>query len=66
MKISSEDNYNRLKETSSGPTASATVDTPPVAMNAVGFTTEFPRKDNIYKQKESIPFDESYAAIWLK
>jgi len=37
---------------------------PPVAMPAVGHTLEFPRKDNAYKKKESLPFDEIYSNVW--
>lgn len=33
-------------------------------MSAVGRTTQFPRIDNIFKKKESIPFDESQSIIW--
>jgi hypothetical protein len=37
---------------------------PPVSMPAAGHTTEFPRKDNVYEHKESIPFDESKSLVW--
>lgn len=33
-------------------------------MSAAGKTTEFPRVDNIFMKKESIPFDESQSIIW--
>lgn len=29
-----------------------------------GNTTEFPRKDNVYKKKESIPYDEHRSVVW--
>jgi H+/Cl- antiporter ClcA len=41
-------------------------DEPEVGMSAIGYTTVFPRKDNIYKHKESIPFDESQSEIWIQ
>jgi len=34
-------------------------------MPGKGHTTEFPRKDNMYKKKESLPFDEAYSLIWI-
>ena len=33
-------------------------------MPAIGKTTEFPRKDNYYTKKESLPYDESQTKIW--
>ena len=33
-------------------------------MSPVGHTIEFPRKDNIYKGKESLPYDEAHSIIW--
>lgn len=33
--------------------------TKPIAMSAIGHTTDFPREDNIFKHKESLPYDES-------
>ena len=35
-------------------------------MPAVGTTNYFPRKDNVFKKKESLPFDEAQAKIWLE
>ena len=35
-----------------------------IGMSAVGKTTEFPRIDNLFMKKESIPFDESQSIIW--
>ena len=35
-----------------------------VAMSPIGHTTVFPRKDNIYEHKESIPFDETQSLVW--
>jgi hypothetical protein len=29
-----------------------------------GNTTEYPRKDNVYKKKESIPYDEHRSVVW--
>jgi len=34
-------------------------------MPGKGRTTEFPRKDNIYKHKESLPFDEAHSLVWV-
>ena len=39
-------------------------DPKPKSMSSVGSTTMFPRQDNLYRKKESIPFDESQALIW--
>lgn len=37
-----------------------------VEMPAAGHTTKFPRKDNVYKKKESLAFDESiYSNVWI-
>ena len=33
-------------------------DGPPKGMPAVGHTTDFPRADNLYRKKESLPYDE--------
>ena len=33
-------------------------------MPAIGHTTEFPRSDNVYKKKESIPYDEAQSLVW--
>ena len=33
-------------------------------MSAVGKTLEFPRVDNIYKTKQSIPYDEISTQVW--
>ena len=32
---------------------------PAKGMPAVGHTTDFPRADNLYRKKESLPYDES-------
>ena len=32
---------------------------PPKGMPAVGHTTDFPRADNLYRKKESLPYDEA-------
>lgn len=34
-------------------------------MPAAGRTTVFPRKDNIYEGKSSIPYDEARSNIWI-
>lgn len=39
---------------------------PPVKMSPVGRTTVFPRKDNIYKKKEALPFDEINSLVWRR
>lgn len=36
----------------------------PIPMPAVGHTLEFPRRDTVYKKKESLPFDEFYSNVW--
>lgn len=36
----------------------------PVGMSAVGKTLVFPREDNIYRGKESIPYDEIQTKVW--
>jgi hypothetical protein len=36
----------------------------PVSMSSVGKTHMFPRTDNIYKKKESLPYDESQTKVW--
>ena len=33
-------------------------------MTAVGKTHHFPRADNVYTHKESLPYDEAHALIW--
>ena len=33
-------------------------------MNAIGKTCVFPRRDNQYKKKESLPYDEALANVW--
>lgn len=33
-------------------------------MPTLGHTTEFPRRDNVYRQKNSLPFDEAQTQIW--
>jgi hypothetical protein len=33
-------------------------------MAAVGKTFIFPREDNIFKKKESIPYDEVQTQVW--
>jgi len=33
-------------------------------MSAVGHDTVFPRKDNVFKKKESLPFDEAQSIVW--
>ena len=49
--------YPNFKKESITPTG-------PVAMAAVGKTLIFPRIDNIYKKKESLPFDEVNSLVW--
>ena len=29
-----------------------------------GFTTVFPREDNVYEKKESLPYDEFRSLVW--
>ena len=36
----------------------------PVSMSAVGKTLSFPRADNIFKHKESLPYDEVQTQVW--
>ena len=36
----------------------------PAGMSAVGKTLVFPREDNIYKGKQSIPYDEIQTKVW--
>ena len=36
----------------------------PKGMSALGHTTVFPREDNMYKSKESIPYDEEQSKVW--
>ena len=38
--------------------------TPDVGMSPVGKTLKFPRKDNLYKKKESLPYDEVQSNVW--
>jgi hypothetical protein len=33
-------------------------------MPSAGRTLSFPREDNIFKHKESIPYDESQTRVW--
>jgi len=33
-------------------------------MPGKGRTTVFPRSDNVYKKKESLPFDEAQSLVW--
>ena len=35
-----------------------------IAMSPVGCTLQFPRVDNMYRKKESLPYDETKANIW--
>ena len=35
-------------------------------MPARGNTTEFPRKDNMYRSKESLAFDEAQSLVWTR
>ena len=39
-------------------------DVGPIAMSPVGKTLDFPRRDNIFTHKESLPFDEAHSKIW--
>jgi chloride channel 7 len=41
-----------------------TAPTGPIGMAAVGKTMVYPRKDNIFKKKESLPFDEVNSLVW--
>jgi chloride channel 7 len=41
------------------------VKTGPIAMAGVGKTLIFPRKDTIFKKKESLPFDEIQSLVWI-
>ena len=34
-------------------------------MNAIGKTWVYPRQDNQYKKKESLPYDEALTDVWL-
>ena len=36
----------------------------PKGMSALGHTTVFPREDNLYMSKESIPYDEEQSKVW--
>lgn len=38
----------------------------PVPMSYIGHTLEFPRKDNVYKKKEALPFDEAHSLVWKR
>jgi hypothetical protein len=38
----------------------------PVSMSYLGNTIEFPRKDNVYKKKEALPFDEYDSLVWRR
>ena len=33
-------------------------------MHAIGKTCVFPRRDNMYRKKESLPYDESLTNVW--
>ena len=35
-------------------------------MSADENTKKWPREDNMYKKKESLPFDESRSLVWLR
>lgn len=35
-------------------------------MSYMGRTLTFPRKDNVYKKKEAIPFDEANSLVWKR
>ena len=43
---------------------STTEDNKPKPMNPVGKTLSFPRLDNVYTHKESLPYDEAHSLIW--
>lgn len=36
-----------------------------IKMPTVGKTKSFPRRDNYYTKKESLPFDEAQTKIWV-
>ena len=38
----------------------------PVAMAPKGYTSEFPRKDNLFTLKEAMPYDEVYTKVWAE
>ena len=35
-------------------------------MSYLGHTLVFPRKDNVYKKKEALPFDEINSNVWKR
>jgi hypothetical protein len=37
---------------------------PPRGMSSVGHTIQFPRKDNMFRHKESLPYDEFQSILW--
>ena len=37
---------------------------PDVGMSPVGKTLKFPRRDNLFKKKESLPYDEVQSLVW--
>jgi hypothetical protein len=37
----------------------------PIPMAGKGKTMIFPRKDTIFKKKESLPFDETSSLVWV-
>lgn len=37
-----------------------------VPMSYMGHTLEFPRKDNVYKKKEALPYDEADSLVWRR
>ena len=58
------------KELSSGPSVAFTeidrgAHEKPVEMPGIGYTTEFPRTDNVFKKKESLAYDEAQSNVWI-
>jgi hypothetical protein len=51
------DTYSPSKEKETEPNK-------PITMDPKGKTLVFPRKDNVYKKKESLPYDEVQSLIW--
>ena len=37
-----------------------------IPMSYLGNTLEFPRKDNVYKSKEALPYDEADSLVWRR
>ena len=37
-----------------------------VSMSPIGNTIDFPRKDNVYKKKDALPFDEIESLVWRR